>query len=144
LGVLKAGGAYVPLDPVFPRERIAGMLEQAQAGAGLPRERFLDALPDHPAHRICLDAEADLIAQESPQAPASGVGPGNLIYVLFTSGSTGRPKGVATEHRHLLHYLAGILERLAFLKEASFATVSTLAADLGNTAIFPALVRGGT
>lgn len=144
LGILKAGGAYVPLDPAFPRERISWMLEQAQAAAVLTRERFLDALPDHPARRICLDSEADVIAQESPQAPASGVGPENLVYVLFTSGSTGRPKGVATEHRNLLHYLAGILERLAFLKGASFATVSTLAADLGNTAIFPALVRGGT
>ncbi len=144
LGILKAGGAYVPLDPVFPRDRIAGMLEQVQAAAVLTRERFLDALPDHPARRICLDAEAGVIARESPQAPASGVGPENLLYVLFTSGSTGRPKGVATEHRHLLHYLAGILERLAFLQGTSFATVSTLAADLGNTAIFPALVRGGT
>jgi amino acid adenylation domain-containing protein len=144
LGILKAGGAYVPLDPVFPRERVAGMLEQVQAAAVLTRERFLDALPDHPARRICLDAEAGVIAQESPEAPASGVGTENLIYVLFTSGSTGRPKGVATEHRHLLHYLAGILERLAFLKGTRFATVSTLAADLGNTSIFPALVRGGT
>jgi amino acid adenylation domain-containing protein len=144
LGILKAGGAYVPLDPVFPRERIAGMLEEAQVAAVLTRRRWLDALPDHPARRICLDADAHLIAQESPRAPASGVGLENLIYVLFTSGSTGRPKGVATEHRHLLCYLAGILERLALRAGRTFATVSTLAADLGHTAIFPALVCGGT
>jgi thioesterase domain-containing protein/aryl carrier-like protein len=43
----------------------------------------------------------------------------------------------------LLHYLNGILPRLDLPAGASFATVSTLAADLGNTAIFPALSSGG-
>ena len=31
LGILKAGGAYVPLDPGYPPERLAYMLENAQA-----------------------------------------------------------------------------------------------------------------
>ena len=31
LGILKAGGAYVPLDPAYPQERLAFMLEDAQA-----------------------------------------------------------------------------------------------------------------
>jgi non-ribosomal peptide synthetase component F len=30
-GILKAGGAYVPLDPTHPKERLAFMLEDAQA-----------------------------------------------------------------------------------------------------------------
>jgi amino acid adenylation domain-containing protein len=147
LGVLKAGGAYVPLDSAFPRERLAAMLEQAQPAAVITQERLLESLPDpstHPARRICLDAEAGVIARQDARAPASGVRLENLLYLLFTSGSSGRPKGVAVEHRQLLHYLAGALERLDPPEGASFATVSTLAADLGNTSIFPALVRGGT
>ncbi|HEY9813069.1 MAG TPA: amino acid adenylation domain-containing protein, partial [Candidatus Sericytochromatia bacterium] len=67
----------------------------------------------------------------------------NLAYVIYTSGSTGKPKGVAIEHQQLLNYLDGILERLNLPAGASFATVSTIAADLGNTAIFPALCTGG-
>jgi amino acid adenylation domain-containing protein/thioester reductase-like protein len=67
----------------------------------------------------------------------------NLAYVLYTSGSTGQPKGVASEHRQILNYLHAILDKLELPAGASFATVSTFAADLGNTAIFPALCTGG-
>ncbi len=38
LGVLKAGGAYVPLDPAYPTERLAWMLEDAQAAVLLTTE----------------------------------------------------------------------------------------------------------
>src|SRR5439155_22103212 len=31
LGILKAGGAYVPMDPSHPKERLAFMMEDAQA-----------------------------------------------------------------------------------------------------------------
>src|SRR5262249_30239298 len=55
---------------------------------------------------------------------------------------TGIPKGVAVEHRQLCNYLYGVLQRLALPSSASFATVSTLAADLGNTMIFASLCAG--
>src|SRR5262249_29897801 len=45
LGVLKAGAAYVPLDPDYPAERLAIMLEDAQAVAVLAQERLADRLP---------------------------------------------------------------------------------------------------
>src|SRR6185436_468480 len=61
-----------------------------------------------------------------------------------TSGSTGRPKGVAVEHAQLLSYVDGLLARLELPDGASYATVSTLAADLGHTAVFGALCSGGT
>ncbi|HEY9901851.1 MAG TPA: amino acid adenylation domain-containing protein, partial [Candidatus Sericytochromatia bacterium] len=67
----------------------------------------------------------------------------NLAYVLYTSGSTGQPKGVAIEHQQIQNYLYAILEKLELPAGASFAMVSTFAADLGNTVIFPALCTGG-
>ena len=37
LGILKAGGAYVPLDPVYPRDRLAIMLDDfGEPGAAHP------------------------------------------------------------------------------------------------------------
>jgi amino acid adenylation domain-containing protein len=71
------------------------------------------------------------------------VKPEHLVYVIYTSGSTGTPKGVAVEHQQLVNYLHGILEKLDLPEHSSFATVSTFAADLGNTVIFPALCTGG-
>ncbi|MGE3190155.1 MAG: AMP-binding protein, partial [Vicinamibacterales bacterium] len=67
-----------------------------------------------------------------------------LAYVIFTSGSTGEPQGVAIEHRALANYVASIVEDLDVVPGASHAFVSALAADLGHTAIFPALVTAGT
>src|SRR5580765_2816320 len=67
----------------------------------------------------------------------------NLAYVIYTSGSTGRPKGVGIEHRHIVSYVQGISERLALGPGMHYATVSTIAADLGNTVVFPALATGG-
>ncbi|MFY9618164.1 MAG: FkbM family methyltransferase, partial [Pyrinomonadaceae bacterium] len=63
--------------------------------------------------------------------------------MIYTSGSTGSPKGVCIEHRQLTNYLHSILQRLCLPAGASFALVSTFAADLGNTVIFPSLCTGG-
>ncbi|MBV9789059.1 MAG: amino acid adenylation domain-containing protein, partial [Chloroflexi bacterium] len=142
LGVLKAGGAYVPLDPTLPAERLQLMLTDIQPRAVLTREALAANLPDSGSPTICLDRDWVSIAAAPQTLPPSAIDAANLAYVLFTSGSTGRPKGVAVEHRQLSAYLDAILERLALPGPAHFALVSTTAADLGNTSIFPALTTG--
>ncbi|MEG4112410.1 MULTISPECIES: amino acid adenylation domain-containing protein [unclassified Microcoleus] len=140
LGILKAGGAYLPLDPTMPKERLALMLQDAGVAVLLTQQQLIENLPKTQAKILCLDAEIPSVSP-SPSPPLS---PENLAYVIYTSGSTGTPKGVAIEHRSLLNYLYSIQERLNLPSGASFATVSTLAADLGNTVIFPALCTGGS
>jgi amino acid adenylation domain-containing protein len=141
LGVLKAGGFYVPLDPTSPRQRLETIVEEAGASVLLTQKALLGCSPGNVERIEILDEDAG-----GPE-PAAWTGgratPAQLAYVLFTSGSTGRPKGVAVEHRQLVSYLQAVAERLALPADASFATVSTFAADLGNTAIFPALCLGG-
>ncbi|MBN3892576.1 MAG: non-ribosomal peptide synthetase [Nostoc sp. JL31] len=127
LGILKAGGAYLPLDPTLPKESLDFRLQDAQASLV-----------------INLDTDWNMIAQYDDDNPNSEVTTENLVYVVFTSGSTGRPKGVAIEHQQLVNYLNSITERLNLPAAPSFASVSTLAADLGNTVIFPSLCTGGT
>ncbi|MCZ0903436.1 amino acid adenylation domain-containing protein, partial [Microcoleus sp. HI-ES] len=140
LGILKAGGAYLPLDPAMPKERLALMLQDAGVAVLLTQQQLIEKWPKTQAKIVCLDAE---IPSVSPSAspPLSGE---NLAYVIYTSGSTGTPKGVAIEHRSLVNYLYSIQEQLNLPSGGSFATVSTLAADLGNTVIFPALCTGGS
>ncbi len=121
LAVLLAGGAYVPLDPALPTARRAALI--AQSGA-----LHLDDLP------------VDISPADGP-LPA--VLPEQAAYVIFTSGSTGDPKGVVVEHRQLRHYVDAVGRRLDLPDGASYGLISTLAADLGHTALFPALCGGG-
>ena len=141
LAVLKAGGAYLPLDPTIPSDRLGVILQDAQVQVLLTQEKLLPSLPVHTELVVCLDRR-DAIAPNY-ENPVSSVTCENLAYVIYTSGSTGTPKGVAVEHRQLCNYLNGILEKLDLPDAASFATVSTFAADLGNTVIFSALCTGG-
>jgi amino acid adenylation domain-containing protein len=123
LGILKAGGAYVPIDTAFPPERVAYMVSDSGARVVLSRADFDVAGSDEPL--------------ETP------VEPHHLAYVIYTSGSTGKPKGVCIEHRNIVNYVMGVVERLQLEPGMTYATVSTIAADLGNTVIFPALATGG-
>ena len=99
LGIVKAGGAYMPLDLAYPKERLAFMLEDAQARVLLTEERLLDRLPEHEAEVVCLDSRWNEIAREGNANPNSGATAEDLAYVIYTSGSTGKPKGVAVPHR---------------------------------------------
>lgn len=143
LAVLSLDAAYVPLDPEFPPPLLDEML--AAAGAGL----FLTtaaAVPRFAGLRLPVlafegtGAAADALVQRG----RPGAAPADLAYVVFTSGSSGRPKGVAVGHRALANYAASIREELGIEPGSRFAFVSTVAADLGNTAIFGALTGGGT
>jgi amino acid adenylation domain-containing protein/FkbM family methyltransferase len=144
LAVLKAGAAYVPLDPTYPRARLGFMLADADAALLLTQRSLLDSLPEQRPRAVCLDDEWELISVESAEPPARAACAENLAYVIYTSGSTGRPKGVCVEHRQLGNYVHAILDALALPPQAHYATVSTLSADLGNTAIYPALCSGAT
>jgi amino acid adenylation domain-containing protein/non-ribosomal peptide synthase protein (TIGR01720 family) len=144
MSVLKAAGAYVPLDPTFPKDRLGFIMEDAQLEVVLVEERLLERFPAGRAKIICIDRERAQIERESRENPCERPAPENLAYVIYTSGSTGDPKGVAVEHRQLSNYVRAISERLDLKRPASFATVSTPAADLGYTALFPSLCTGGT
>lgn len=67
----------------------------------------------------------------------------DTAYVLYTSGSTGKPKGVMVTQGNCTHYIASLTALLPFPPRLAWAHVSTLSADLGNTAIFAALWSGG-
>ena len=143
LAILKAGCAYVPIDPAQPKNRIAQMLDQLGPCLIVTQQRLVPRLEGDKRRFVCLDVDAEQIAQQSGADLPNNAAPEDLCYVLFTSGSTGTPKGVAVEHRQVLNYLHAITAKLDLEPGAAYATVSTLAADLGNTALFPALSGQG-
>ncbi|MEA5516075.1 non-ribosomal peptide synthetase [Nodularia sp. UHCC 0506] len=142
LGILKAGGAYLPLDPLLPNQRLAYMLEDAGCAVILTQQHLAKLFCEPEIPILNLDSNWDAIAPSDTNLPCETT-PENLVYVIYTSGSTGKPKGVAVEHQQLLNYVQSIIEKLDLPVGSSFATVSTFAADLGNTVIFPALCTGG-
>jgi amino acid adenylation domain-containing protein/non-ribosomal peptide synthase protein (TIGR01720 family) len=141
LGVLKAGGAYVPFDPALPAAGLALRLQNLQPAVVLTQSAWVERVPQPQFQVITLDAVA--LDSFSDRNPHRSVSSADLAYILFTSGSTGTPKGVAVEHRQLLNYVQGIIATLDLPSGAAFAFVSSVAADLGNTAIFPCLCTGG-
>ncbi|MEO1375568.1 MAG: amino acid adenylation domain-containing protein, partial [Cyanobacteria bacterium J06635_10] len=143
LAILKAGGAYLPLDPALPEAALAYRLQDAGVSILLTQQSLVAKTPDNIAKIVCLDAQRELINRENPEDIPTTVLPENLVYAIYTSGSTGKAKAVAIEHRQLVNYIYAIIDRLNLPKGASFATVSTFAADLGNTVIFPSLSTGG-
>ena len=85
-----------------------------------------------------------LIEQDLPaDHVTAALAPSNLAYGIFTSGSTGVPKLVGVEHRQLASYVRSVVEALDLPADARYAVVSTPAADLGYTMIFPSLALGG-
>src|SRR6202011_1995636 len=89
LGILKAGGVYLPLDPAYPKERLAFMLEAAQAPVILTRQRLIVTLPENDAKIVCLDSDRKAITREGDGNPTGSTMTENLAYVIYTSGSTG-------------------------------------------------------
>lgn len=141
LGILKTGAAYVPVDPAWPEGRIRKLVRQSGATLVVTDDTC----------RTSFDAESEVrpVAVVDPEdredcAPVGvDVDPESAAYVVFTSGSTGRPKGVVVSHAALMAYVHGLLDRLDAPQGARFGMVSTVAADLGNTALFGALCSGG-
>ncbi|HEV2644184.1 MAG TPA: amino acid adenylation domain-containing protein, partial [Candidatus Elarobacter sp.] len=155
LGVMKTGSPYVPIASDVPPARVRQYVAESGAAAAITVARHVADLGDDVA-TICFDRNEAAIAAEPLDALATKPSAEALAYVLFTSGSTGTPKGVSVTQRNIVHYTRAIsrvladtapsagADGLAALDGWHFGMVSGVGADLGNTAVFPALCAGGT
>jgi len=142
LGILKAGGAYIPLAPDYPQERLAHMLADSQVSVLLTQHKILASLPKHQAQVICLDADWDLISQEAPDEPVSGVQARNLAYIIYTSGSTGKPKGTMILHQGVVNYLSWCTKAYAVADADGAPVNSSISFDATITSLFSPLLVG--
>ena len=106
IAVLKAGGAYLPLDPDYPPDRLAFMLQDAQAPVILTTGRLADRVTHTDARVVHLEREAAALAAQPTTNPANLNTPNDLAYAIYTSGSTGTPNGVLIEHRSAANHMA--------------------------------------
>jgi amino acid adenylation domain-containing protein len=144
LGVLKAGGAYVPLDPAYPRDRLAFILQDAQAPVLVTQESLRATVAVETENVVCLDSDWARIRGFSPENPFNGAEASDLAYVIYTSGSTGRPKGVAVEHRGavaLVYWAQGVF---APEELAGVLASTSICFDLSIFEMFVPLSCGGT
>jgi amino acid adenylation domain-containing protein len=138
LAVLKAGGSYVPLDSSFPKERLAFLVEDAQAPILLISRNLEDKLPPTSAQIIdCDDSEGDGSNLESTVTPES------LAYVRYTSGSTGRPKGVLISHGALVNLLLSMQQKPGFANTDSLLAITTHSFDISELELCLPLICGG-
>lgn len=140
LGIMKAGGAYVPIDTDFPVQRINYMIEDTGAEVIVCSSKSArDLHLEKQITVIEIDDTTDASKENLPETPAGT----DAAYVIYTSGSTGKPKGVIIQHKSLIDYYYGLNKQIQIDQCLSFALVSTIATDLGNTVIYGSLLSGG-
>ena len=141
LGILKAGGAYVPLDPIYPRDRLAAILEDARPPVLVTQLKRKGELPPHPAAVICLDAmHEDAVA--SDQRPTTKRSTSDRAYVIYTSGSTGKPKGVQIPHRAVVNFLCSMQREPGLTARDTLLAVTTISFDIAGLELLLPLVCG--
>ncbi len=141
LALQRVGATPVLIDPSWPAALVIETLLHhgvrwalATAAEAYLATAGLEVVP----HGTAEPAEAAVASAEPEGATLE-----NGAYVIFTSGSTGRPKGVRITQRSLANYVTDMIHVLGARPMDRFAVVSTLAADLSFTMVFPALASGG-
>ena len=130
LGTQKAGGAYVALDPIYPKDRLAHMIEDSGLAVLLTTAQLASELPENQAQVVRVDADGPTIARQSKNAPKCQSTADNLAYILYTSGSTGKPKGVQITHRNVVNFLHSMSREPGMDGNDIILSVTTLAFDI--------------
>jgi amino acid adenylation domain-containing protein/non-ribosomal peptide synthase protein (TIGR01720 family) len=145
LAILKSGGAYLPIDLAYPPERLAFMLEDAQAPVLLTQRELTSKLPATRAKVLCiedvLEAASATPVQEQNLGPTSG--PDNLAYVIYTSGTTGKPKGSLITHRNVARLFPATEHWYGFNERETWTLFHSCAFDFSVWEIWGALLYGG-
>ncbi|MDT7830900.1 amino acid adenylation domain-containing protein [Flavobacteriaceae bacterium S356] len=133
IACFKSGITYLPIDSNIPEERLNYIVRDSKASAIFSNKKIEDILCISINELIdkSLDDEINITLKKN-----------DIAYIIYTSGTTGKPKGVQVSHSALLNYTKGMKDVLNDNQLQTFAHVSAIQADLGNTAIFLALGAG--
>ncbi|MBS9386559.1 MAG: amino acid adenylation domain-containing protein [Dolichospermum sp. BR01] len=144
LAILKAGGAYVPLDPEYPQERLSFMLQDTHLSVLLTQEKLVNRIQAHSSDAICLDANWNIINQQTEHNLTTSTKADNLAYVMYTSGSTGQPKGVCCNHLGVVNLYVDFQTKKPLCVGHRCSLWTSLNFDVSIYEIFSAILSGAT
>ncbi len=140
LGVLKAGAAYLPIDPGYPEMRVQYMLRDSGSRLLITTAQFVDRL-DFVGGVVNMDDRRIWEGKSSDMGQVTN--DGDIVYAIYTSGTTGRAKGVLVRHESLVNYVDWFSREVGLGGEDRAIFTSSFAFDLGYTALYPPILRGG-
>ena len=139
LGALKTGAAYQPMDPDNPAERLAFMMDDADATTLIADGNLLGLVPGWEGPVLLT---GDISSLPDRGRVEGGPGPEDAFAVLYTSGSTGTPKGVVLEHRSLSNFCRWYQEYYEVDDSCRVAAYASFAFDASMMDTYPALTAG--
>lgn len=143
LAVWRVGAAWLPVEPEWPDARRRAVFTDAQPTLILQRTSPVDAAAGDETELWREASLSDIDLDRFDDVPLPNEAALNdIAYVLYTSGSTGTPKGAVIEHGQLLNYVSAASAAMHLEQARRWALTSSVAADLGHTALFGALFNG--
>ncbi len=143
LGILKLGAAYIPLDPVYPKDRIALILEDSAPQLIVSELELLDQLPENEAK--CIDIHSlSFQASEVYNNPKVEFNGNTTAYIIYTSGSTGKPKGVVIQHFALSNFLLSMQRQPECNSHDILMAVTTISFDIAGLELYLPLISGAS
>lgn len=143
LGILKSGAAYLPLDPLYPPDRIAYILSNAQAPWLITQASLTPQIPDHKGETLLIDTDWHRVEKAADTSPSVSLTSDDLAYVIYTSGSTGNPKGVQITHGNVVNFLSTMADKPGFTDADKLLAVTTLSFDIHVLELYLPLTTGG-
>jgi amino acid adenylation domain-containing protein len=140
LAASKTGATYLPLDPIYPKARLALILEDAKPLLLLSDSSMNGNLPDSVDRILFLDDEKIYAGESSEDLPYGNSQ--NAAYILYTSGSTGKPKGVPIKQHALVNLLLSMSKLLKVTPDDILLAETTISFDIAELEMFLPLLTG--
>ena len=143
LAVLKAGCTYIPLDPIYPKDRLALILEDGNPALMITEKKLLESLPQTETKNIFIE-EYESYQHYSGENTSFSVTPNTIAYLIYTSGSTGKPKGVQLEHFSVVNFLASMAKQPGITPDDVILAVTTISFDIAGLEMYLPILYGAS
>ena len=143
LAVQKSGCTYIPLDPIYPKDRLALILEDGNPVIVLTERKILESLPETSAKNIFIE-EVEAYQSESDENTGFKVTPETIAYLIYTSGSTGKPKGVQIQQRALVNFISSMAKKPGINTGDIMLAVTTISFDIAGLEMYLPITHGAS